>query len=257
VQLARIHNCHIILGSCSPSLESALNVRTGKYFLLDLSSQGRELHPGCRYTLVDIRAEKKKNGMQGPVSRILLAAMHKSSRTAIIRGYEKPEELEGLQADIFTIPQAAKTDLAAYDLVAMLNADALFDAGNFRSDEHACQYLERLRCICPAVIVQSAQAAHQVFSMNSSEGLMEERRVFGLPPYSRLIDLRVRDAGAAASLSEALAVSGFRVMQMPETVRVILPRDKHFTDNKKKLRKIVETFRRDSKSDVIIDVDPL
>ena len=44
---------------------------------------------------------------------------------------------------------------------------------------------------------------------------------------------------------------------MPETVRVILPRDKHFTDNKKKLRKIVETFRSKSKSDVIIDVDPL
>ena len=257
VQLARIHNCHIILGSCSPSLESALNVRTGKYFLLDLSSQGRELHPGCRYTLVDIRAERRKNGMQGPVSRILAAAMARSGKCALIRGYEKPEELEGLQADIFTIPQAAKTDLAAYDLVAMLNADALFDAGNFRSDEHAFQYLERLRCICPAVIVQSAQAAHQVFSMNSSEGLMEERRVFGLPPYSRLIDLRVRDAEAAASLSEALAVSGFRVMQMPETVRVILPRDKHFTDNKKKLRKIVETFRRDSKSDVIADVDPL
>ncbi len=98
VQLARIHNCHIILGSCSPSLESALNVRTGKYFLLDLSSQGRELHPGCRYTLVDIRAEKKKNGMQGPVSRILAAAMARSGKCALIRGYEKPEELEGLQA---------------------------------------------------------------------------------------------------------------------------------------------------------------
>jgi primosomal protein N' len=193
--------------------------------------------------------------MQGPVSRILLAAMHKSSRTAIIRGYEKPEELEGLQADIYTIPQAAKTDLAAYDLVAMLNADALFDAGDFRSDEHAFQYLERLRYICHHVIIQSAQAAHQVYRMTSSESLLEERREFGLPPYSRLVDLRLRNGMSA--LCGALLKAGFQAMEMPECIRVVLTRDMTLTDNKKKLRKIVETFRRDSKSDVIIDVDPL
>ncbi len=257
VQLARIHNCNIILGTCSPSLESTLNVRSGKYCLFDQTSDGRELHPGCRYTLVDIRAERKKNGMQGPVSRILLAAMARSRKCALIRGFEKPEELEGLQADIFTIPQAAKSELSDYDLVAMLNADALFDAGDFRSDEHAFQYLERLRHICPSVIIQSAQAAHQVYHMTSSESLLEERREFGLPPYSRLVDLRLKAIASASTLCESIVSSGFRSMELADSVRVVLPRDKQLQANKKKLRKIVETFRSKSKSDVIIDVDPL
>ena len=257
VQLACNHNCSIILGSCSPSLESSLNVRSGKYSLFDQSSEGKELHPGCRFTLVDIRAEIKKNGMQGPVSRILSAALARSRKCAIIRGFEKVGELEGLQADIYTIPQAAKSDLGEYDLVAMLNADALFDAGDFRSDEHSFQYLERLRSICPAVIIQSAQAAHQVYHIHSAEILLAERREFSLPPYTRLVDLRLSGGASASALCKDLASAGFRVMEMPESVRVILPRDKQLQSGKKKLRNVVETFRSNSKSNVIIDVDPL
>ena len=255
VQLARIHKCGIILGTCSPSLESVFNVRTGKYSLYDGSSGGRELHPGCKFRLVDIRAEKKKNGMQGSVSRILLSEIGKYGKTAIIRGFEKQEELAGLDADIYTIHQAAKTDLSIYGLVAMLNADALFDAGDFRSDEHAFQYLERLRSICPSVIIQCSQSAHQVYHMTSAETLLEERLNFGLPPFSRLTDLKIHDRNDATSLAEHLAAS-FKTMTMQDCIRVALPRDKHLKENKTKLRKIIETFRSNHKSNVIIDVDP-
>ena len=93
--------------------------------------------------------------------------------------------------------------------------------------------------------------------MTSSESLLEERREFGLPPYSRLVDLRLKAIASASTLCESIVSSGFRSMELADSVRVVLPRDKQLQANKKKLRKIVETFRSKSKSDVIIDVDPL
>ena len=256
VQLARIHGCGIILGSVSPSLESILNARSGRYSLLDKNPDGRERHPGCKYILIDIAAERRKNGMSGPLSVKLLDAMRFSKRTALIRGFEKPEELEGLDADIFTIPQAAKTNLEAYDLVAMLNADALFNPADFRSDEHAFQFLERLRSTCPKLIVQTRQAGHQVFRMDSAEPLLEERRSFDLPPYCRLVEFRMRDSRGILPLSKAIEKAGFTPLSMPEAIRVTLPRDSHLRERKTKLRNIVQTFRSSNKADIIIDVDP-
>ena len=256
VQLSRIHGCNIILGSVSPSLESILNARTGRYSLLDLNPDGRERHPGCNYTLIDTAAERRKNGMSGPLSLKLLEAMRSSRRTAIIRGFEKPEDLEGLDADIFTIPQAAKTDLSAYELVAVLSADAVFNPSDFRSDEHAFQFLERLRSTCPRLIVQTRQPGHQVFRMDSAEPQLEERSAFKLPPYFRLIEIRVRDNRATAPLSQALKAAGFDPLLMSDAVRLALPRDSQLRERKTKLRNIVETFRSSNKADIIIDVDP-
>ena len=254
VQLSRIHGCSIILGSVSPSLESILNARNGRYVLFDRNPDGQETQPGCGFSLIDISAERKKNGMEGPLSRRLQDAIRRSNRTALIRGYEKPEELEGVDADILTIPQAAKTDMSVYGLTAILNADALFNPASFRSDEHAFQYLERLRSICPRLIVQTRQAAHQVFSLKSAEPLLEERSRFNLPPYTRMVEIRT---SKATELGQALSAAGFSPMVMPDSVRVCIVRDKHLAEEKKKLRKTVEAFRSTFKTDVILDVDPL
>ena len=180
--------------------------------------------------------------------------MSHSNKTVLIRGFEKPEDLEGLDADILTIPQAAKTDLSGYDLTAVLNADALFNPADFRSDEHAFQYLERLRSICPQLIVQTRQAAHQVFSLKSAEPLLEERRKFNLPPYTRLIDIRTSKSEA---LGRNLSKEGFSPIVLPDYVRVSLTRDKTLLEQKRKLRKTLEAFRSSSKTDVITDVDPV
>ena len=254
VQLARIHGCSVILGSGSPSLESILNARSGRYTLVDCNPQGQQLHQSCRYSLIDISSEWKKNGMNGLLSRKLQDAMSHSNKTVLIRGFEKPEDLEGLDADILTIPQAAKTDLSGYDLTAVLNADALFNPADFRSDEHAFQYLERLRSICPQLIVQTRQAAHQVFSLKSAEPLLEERRKFNLPPYTRIIDIRTSKSEA---LGRNLSKEGFSPIVLPDYVRVSLTRDKTLLEQKRKLRKTLEAFRSSSKTDVITDVDPV
>ena len=254
VQLARIHGSRIILGSVSPSLESILNAHSGRYVLFDRNPDGQEIQPGCQFSLIDIPAERKKNGMDGPFSRKLQDAMRRSQNTALIRGYEKPEELEGIDADILTIPQAAKTDLGGYDLTAILNADALFNPSDFRSDEHAFQYLERLRSICPRLIVQTRQSGHQVFGLKSAEPLLEERSRFSLPPYTRMVEMRTQKA---SELGQALSAAGFSPMTMPDSVRVCIARDKRLSEEKNKLRKTVEAFRSSSKADVVIDVDPV
>ena len=254
VQLARIHGSRIILGSVSPSLESILNAHSGRYVLFDRNPYGQEIQPGCQFSLIDIPAERKKNGMEGPFSRKLQDAMRRSQNTALIRGYEKPEELEGIDADILTIPQAAKTDMSGYELTAILNADALFNPSDFRSDEHAFQYLERLRSICPRLIVQTRQSGHQVFGLKSAEPLLEERSRFSLPPYTRMVEMRTQKA---SELGQTLSAAGFSPMTMPDSVRVCIARDKHLSEEKMKLRKTVEAFRSSSKADVVIDVDPV
>ena len=256
VQLAKIHACSIILGSVSPSLESILNARTGRYSLLDMNPSGQERHPGCKYSVIDITAEHKKNGMDGSLSRKLLKAMQFHMRTALIRGFEKLEDLQGLNAEVFTIPQAAKTDFSPYDLVAIINADALFAPANFRSDERAFQFLERLRSTCSKLIVQTRQAGHQVFSMGSADLLLEERRQFNLPPYSRLIELRLRDSRQLNKLCSTLSEAGFSPMPTTDTIRIALPRDPQLGARKKILRNIIETFRGSNKADIIADVDP-
>ena len=253
VQLSRIHACSIILGSVSPSLESIYNARSGRYFMLDRQPHGTT----AGYTLVDIQKEKKKNGMQGPFSIKLLDAMKRSRSTALIRGFEKPEDLEGIDAQILTIPQAAKTDMSRFTLTAILNADALFNPADFRSDEHAFQYLERMRSICPRFIVQTRQAAHQVFSLKTAEPLLEERKIFSLPPYTRMIEFRLHKTSKVSELGKALSTAGFSPMVLNSSVRIVLARDKNLLESKKRLRKAVEAFRSSSKTDVIADVDPV
>lgn len=194
VMLGRIHGAEVVLGTPSPSLESYHNALTGKY---SARQTGRVAPP---MTIIDIVAERRKNGMVGPFSRKLLdAAVKAHGPVALIRGWEKPDELldlagsllKDIKTDIFTFPQARLADLRQYALVAVLQADALFPEEGFRADERAVQALALLQEQCGGrFIVQTAKPDHPVFSSHESiyPKLLEERRQFGLPPFTRLVD---------------------------------------------------------------------
>ena len=192
VVLGRIHSAAVVLGSAFPSLESQYNAAIGKYELKTISGATAGM------TLVDIASERRKRGMVGRISRKLLEAARKAGGpVALIRGWEKPDELQdeitalGLDADIFTPQQAVLSDLRPYKLIAVLQADAMFPEGDFRADERALQTLATLREQCSGVfLVQTAKADHPVFSEPDTitRRLLEERRQFRLPPYTRLID---------------------------------------------------------------------
>lgn len=265
VQLSRIHGCSILLGSSSPSLESLLNARNGRYTLVDKRS-GKD--GAGTFRIIDIAAERKKNGMAGPFSRKLLQAvadLPEGQEAVYIRGFERLEELPS-DANVLSIPQAARTDLRKYALVAMLSADALFDPGDFRADERAWQYLDALRSRCPDVIVQTAQGAHPVFSLKDPWSLMEERRTFGLPPFTRMVDVLLPHGaeGSADDLCASLKQAGFNALSAgPDSggrlrVRVTLPKDRNLRENKLRLRELMSSFkdRLGHRINPLPDVDP-
>lgn len=275
VMLAKIHGASVILGTSSPSLESLLNARSGRYSLVGGSWSAQELR------IVDTKAERRKNGMLGSLSRKLVAECRAlpEGRIAFIRGYEKAEELaQNLQEtvpdlqeriDVFTIPEASKTDFSAYVLVALLSADALFKPEDFRSDEHAFQFLDSLRSGSGKVIVQTANPAHQVFSLQSAEPLLAERQAFSLPPYTRLVDILLPDCRRFGDIHSAFARKlsglGFKAtdaLPRPDgrsLIRITLPRDRQLQANKKALYAAVQAFRTEHRlnTGVIIDTDPV
>ncbi len=193
VMLGRIHCAKVILGSAAPSLESYYNALNGKYILRQSGA------PAPPMTIVDISAERRKNGMIGRISRKLLdAARGCGGPVALVRSWEKPDELleetarlfNGLQVDVLSVHEARLSDLGRYPLVAVLQADALFPEGDFRADERAVQALAVIAEQCSGTfLVQTAKAEHPVFSNQEHiyRQLLSERRQFNLPPFSRLV----------------------------------------------------------------------
>ena len=278
VVLAGIHRCRVLLGASSPSLESLLNARNGRYSFVDGSADGLRLHPFGEYAVVDTRAERRKNGMLGCISRKLAGECRRHERVAIIRGFEKKEEVEEQLAslfpgdgrfEVFSIPEASRRDLSEYDFAAMLSAEALFRADDFRSDERAFQFLDSLRCQCRNVLVQTADAAHQVFRLTGPEALLEERRRFGLPPYTRLVDVVLPDCSRfpdiPGKLSRRLVSRGFHAtdaLPRPDGrsfIRVTFRRDRSLAAHKKALSEAVQAFMTEHKlrSGAVLDADPV
>ncbi|MBO4476643.1 MAG: hypothetical protein J5737_07985 [Bacteroidales bacterium] len=243
VVLARIHGAQVVLGTPAPSLESLHNALTGKYIREDLPQNLPTP------VLIDVNAERRKNGMPGRLSRKLLeAASRTSGPVALIRGWEKQEELAeeaatwlpDRQVDILTPSEARLKDLGAYGLVAVVQADALMNADDFRADEHALQALAQLReNVRGAFIVQTAKTDHPVYGAPESvyAQLLEERRQFRLPPYTRLVD----------------TVCGSR------RERITLAADGTLAARKQEILERAKQLERTSRGRLrtIIDVDPL
>ena len=243
VMLGRIHGAEVVLGTPSPSLESYHNALTGKYILKETQL------PEAPVTIIDITAERRKNGMVGPLSRKLLDAVSRAGGpVALIRGWEKTDELmelavrmlEGKETDILTVQQARLSDLRRYSLVAVLQADALFPADDFRADERAAQTLAMLREQCSGTfIAQTAKPEHPVFSSFGTiyPQLMAERKQFGLPPFTRLIDT---DFGGRKE-------------------RLTIQPDRSLAQKKQDLRARAAAFEKKSggRARVTIDVDPI
>ena len=233
VQLARLHGAQVILGSSSPSLDTLYNVSIGKYESLDCGAAGAK--SGGNVSIIDVGAERAKNGMTGAFSRKMLKeAQAWKGPVVLIRGWEKEEELS-LEvarylptADVMRLRDAREKDLSDA-LVVILQADALVRRDDFRSDEKALQLVDTLGARCKRLIVQTAVCARFDGSRNLQD-LLLERKEFGFPPYTRLVEVRSR-AGEIISRS-FLAKDGSLAARKGEIARAAGP-------------------------DTIIDVDPL
>ncbi|MBO4557174.1 MAG: primosomal protein N' [Bacteroidales bacterium] len=184
-------------------------------------------------------------------------------------------------------------DFEKLALVAVINADSILSLQDFRADEKALQLLLQLRGRASrregtgAMAIQTMQPDHPVLKAvcDSSPGsragfrgqMLEQRKVFGFPPYVRLVQLTVKNASAEElrrvcnSLERALkqaSVSDFTPPVAPAVDRVAdqyirhiwvkPPRAARAQSQKKGIVKAVESILAMSRStDIIIDVDPL
>lgn len=80
VVLAQLHSAQLILGSACPSLESLYNSLSGKYLLLDLPQSATP----AQVDIIDITAERRKNGMVGDFSRKAIDALRKCPQDALV-----------------------------------------------------------------------------------------------------------------------------------------------------------------------------
>ena len=177
-------------------------------------------------------------------------------------------------------------------MIVVLQADALVSREDFRADEKAVQLVAELNARCCKLIVQT-EIPERFGSTRSTADLLLERKSFNLPPYSRLIDIRISGltAGVQSSalpsngvstggLATALPSNGVdaRIDRLRNrltsqfgrcdclspapgtiTLRITLPRDKQLTNNKLQLAQILQDAERQFGRTlrIIPDVDPL
>ena len=287
IMLAGIHRAHVVLGSATPSLESVYNADNGLFIKIEIKEN---LHSGegPEILLINTAAEARKKGLVGSFSLKLLEEMHRTLNAGekvlvICRSKQAIPEIEqemkpvfgpGLKGIVTATPASAKGQPAgAFGLTAVLQADGLLAKEDFRCDERAVQVLSQLRERCQAggtFVIQTWEAAHPVFGQftrDCSPQLLEERRQFGYPPYTRLIQLTIKDDNQkradylvrelAVSLQQALP--GISILHYLLTIRVMLPRDKALLARKQALAATIAAFEKVRRypGHILIDVDPV
>ncbi len=178
-------------------------------------------------------------------------------------------------------------DFEKLSLVVLLDADSLLAVQDFRSDERTMQLMVQLlgragrRGNRGRLLIQTCRKDHPVFGFRPSSffgTLMDERRTFGYPPFSRLVSVVVRDKyegrlwNACRMLGDAFSALKLPGVQGPvepalESVGgyhirqfwIRLPRNSSLSTAKKGIFDAVESVLGQFKyaPDIIIDVDPL
>jgi len=194
-------------------------------------------------------------------------------------------------------------DFSGLSLVAVLQADSILGQEDYRADERGLQLLEQFRGRCGRrgekglFVIQTSQPEHPVYQ--SMEGQLDgngtmarflgERKMFGYPPYSRVIGVIVKDYNQtrvdllSRELAEAIrGALGARLSFAPgvqnspdvigpyspaidkisnqniRQIRVLLPKDRSLVRNKETLAAAVERFEKEKKysGHIALDVDP-
>ena len=183
-------------------------------------------------------------------------------------------------------------DFDGLSLVAVLQADSLVGQQDFRADERAFQLLEQFRGRSGRrgkpgrIVIQTREPEHPVYARlqgSDDADLLAERRLFGYPPYTRLVHITLKDSNEkrldflSKELRNAL-LAAFSEADTPPAVigpyapavdriagesirqiRVTLARNRALTALKRKLAQTVSDFGKERKytPHVAIDVDPI
>ena len=249
--------------------------------------------PGCGGSLAGLGAGTQKLeeelSVLFPQARIARldsdTAQNKSYEAKTIRDFAKGN------IDILVGTQIISKgfDFSNLSLVAVIAADSLLGIQDFRADEKALHLLEQFRGRCGRrgqkglFVIQTSQPEHPIYNgilQNDPESfnmrLMQERMDFSFPPYSRIIELTVKDiyqdraermaAALAAGLRKSMTnVTGPYIPVIDKVadrhirkIRLAMNKDRMLSSHKEKLRNLILEFEKDRKYDghITIDVDP-
>ena len=188
-------------------------------------------------------------------------------------------------------------DFPGLTLAAVIAADSLLGVQDFRADEKAFQILEQLRGRCGrrekqgVFMIQTNQPDHPVYRQ-LAEGngdsfyriLMSERSEFGYPPFTRIMNLSIKDEDETRVELLSARLSGVLKTVLSETagtmpdmvsdpfrppvdrisgnhiriIRLTLKKDRHLHDMKRLAARTVSEFEKKARCQghVTIDVDP-
>jgi primosomal protein N' (replication factor Y) len=161
-------------------------------------------------------------------------------------------------------------------LVALVAADSILSRQDFRADERSLQVLEQFRGRCRRLVVQTREPGHPVFSALQTGGdatarMLEERRLAGYPPFTRMVKLVVKDSNEKRLEFLTRELAGeLNSLEVPvegpypssigpmREIRLLLPRDKALTARKRAIGQKVAAFEQARKypGHIAIDVDP-
>ena len=178
-------------------------------------------------------------------------------------------------------------DFSNLGLVAVIAADGMLGIQDFRADEKAFHLLEQFRGRCGrreksgTFIIQTSQPEHPVYNNlaetcgSFSENLLMERKDFGFPPFSRIIEITIKDnyedraVRMSSWLSERLSKFNMTGPYTPvidkiaeqhlRKIRICLPKDRTLVEKKQQIKDIISRFETKYKYDghIILDVDPV
>ena len=185
-------------------------------------------------------------------------------------------------------------DFSGLSLVAVLQSDSLLGQNDYRADERALQLLEQFRGRCGRrsekglFVVQTANPDHPVYKTltgdlagdDSTLRFLKERKVFGYPPFSRVINAILKDRNLSRAelmsrlLSETLTGISSRGMKVigpysPQVdkvggeniriIRILLPKDSSLKARKRAIAETLETFEKEKRysGHIALDVDPV
>ena len=191
-------------------------------------------------------------------------------------------------------------DFERLKLVAVVQADTILGIQDFRADEKAMQLLEQFKGRCGRrgskgmFVIQTSQPEHPIYQRIAtgetkmfSSDLLAERKMFGFPPYSRIVEITIRDknqkrADLMASRLAAILRQVFKgpasqgmLASSPVTgpyspvvdkvqeehircIRVSMRKDRTLAANKSALNATVLKFEKDQKYGgyITLNVDP-
>ena len=178
-------------------------------------------------------------------------------------------------------------DFSNLRMVAVIAADSLLGVQDFRADEKALQLLQQLRGRCGRreergqFIIQTAQPEHPIYTnlnenstADFSLDLLQERQDFGYPPYTRIIEIEIKDSyedraeRMAGKLCRKLSGMNLTGPYRPAVskvadkhicmIRISLSKDRMLKSSKNRIRSIIQGFEKENRYDghITINVDP-